>query len=154
MKKTCSVCGESKPLSEYSFIVNKHGKTFYKTKCKTCINLKSRSVYDKGKERSRSLNSYYRNHEVSKEKAREKWRQKSKEKYNLMFLEQSGLCAVCGNSETAIRNNRLKDLAIDHDHFSGEVRGLLCQRCNLTLGLVSDDIMLLNKLILYLENHK
>lgn len=42
-------------------------------------------------------------------------------------------------------------LAVDHSHKTGRVRGLLCKRCNLTIGAAEDDIALLGKMIAYLE---
>ena len=48
---------------------------------------------------------------------------------------QNGLCAACGRAPTG----RKKRLMIDHDHKTGRVRGALCNRCNLALGLVDDN---------------
>lgn len=52
------------------------------------------------------------------------------EQYRAMFEAQAGACAICGKPE----NGRV--LAIDHNHETGEVRGLLCGTCNLALGVV------------------
>ena len=68
------------------------------------------------------------------------------EQYRLMLEEQGGLCAVCEQP-----NNLDRPLYIDHNHTTGEVRGLLCHRCNVALGMVSDNIEVLEKLIDYLK---
>lgn len=53
---------------------------------------------------------------------------------------QDNVCAICGLGE--VRTNRLtgerRELSVDHCHDSGEVRGLLCSRCNMGLGLLGD----------------
>jgi len=43
-------------------------------------------------------------------------------------------------------------LAVDHDHITGNVRGLLCSNCNRGLGLLKDDIKLFKKSIIYLKS--
>ncbi len=50
------------------------------------------------------------------------------EQYGAMLAEQSGTCAICNEPP---KKNRL---AVDHNHLTGRVRGLLCIRCNITLG--------------------
>lgn len=60
-----------------------------------------------------------------------------------MILEsQMGLCAIC---------KRPKKLNVDHDHKTGEIRGLLCSRCNLGLASFGDSIEGLEKAIDYLK---
>jgi hypothetical protein len=59
------------------------------------------------------------------------------EDYDEMFISQDGKCAVCG-SENIIKGER-EMLCVDHDHKTGEVRGLLCRDCNLAAGLLEDD---------------
>lgn len=54
-------------------------------------------------------------------------------------------CAICGARPTE------KDLAVDHDHDSGRVRGFLCQSCNLGIGLLRHSVPLLQKSIDYLQ---
>jgi phage regulator Rha-like protein len=52
-----------------------------------------------------------------------------------MLEHQEGVCAICGKPETVkSRKGEVLALAIDHDHATGKVRGLLCFRCNTTLG--------------------
>lgn len=68
------------------------------------------------------------------------------EKYNEMFNEQNGCCAICGEHQTSLK----KSLAVDHCHTSGEVRGLLCTNCNLLLGYATDDTKVLSNAINYL----
>lgn len=50
------------------------------------------------------------------------------EQYETMLREQSGVCGLCGLPENVRRR-----LAVDHDHKTGAVRGLLCFRCNTKL---------------------
>jgi hypothetical protein len=75
--------------------------------------------------------------------------------YDRMFKEQGGKCAICEQPETAIdpRNGRPKALAVDHDHETGAVRGLLDVRCNRVLGYARDSVAILQAAIDYLNRH-
>lgn len=76
-----------------------------------------------------------------------------KEYKNLIFL-QNNLCAICNQPESnKSKKGKIKNLAIDHCHTSGKVRGLLCQACNITLGHAKEDIEVLKRMIAYLEVH-
>ena len=55
------------------------------------------------------------------------------------------LCWICG------KNNKSRNLCVDHDHKTKKIRGLLCDNCNITLGLVNDNSFILFKMILYLK---
>jgi Autographiviridae endonuclease VII len=66
----------------------------------------------------------------------------SLEEYNEMVKAQDGKCLICGDSGT---------LNVDHSHKDGKVRGLLCSRCNTSLGLAREDIGVLEKMIAYLK---
>ena len=69
------------------------------------------------------------------------------EKYNQMFDEQQGKCKICRKH----RNDLTADLCVDHDHNSGNIRGLLCHDCNLMLGYAKDKIEILLYGIMYLS---
>lgn len=68
------------------------------------------------------------------------------EDYEIMFKNQEGKCFIC---------NVLKEvLHVDHCHETDKVRGLLCGNCNKALGLLKDNISVLNKAIDYLRLHE
>jgi hypothetical protein len=54
--------------------------------------------------------------------------------YDLMLSRQKGVCAICRGPETQMLHGKLKCLAVDHQHETGTVRGLLCSKCNTRLG--------------------
>ena len=57
------------------------------------------------------------------------------EVYNALLVAQCGTCALCSKPEMVIQNGKVKRLALDHDHETGRVRGLLCTQCNRRLGV-------------------
>lgn len=67
------------------------------------------------------------------------------EKYEEILAAQSGVCAICKNAPTKNRS-----LAVDHDHETGAVRGLLCTSCNTGIGQFKDNTQLLLGAIDYL----
>lgn len=60
--------------------------------------------------------------------------------YAAKLHEQGGVCAICGNPEWTRANNgsQIKALAVDHDHRTGRIRGLLCANCNKGIGNLGD----------------
>ena len=70
--------------------------------------------------------------------------------YDELLEKQDGVCAICGKPETYKEN---QNLAVDHDHETGRVRGLLCRKCNLGIGQLQDDPSLLWKALEYLVQH-
>lgn len=79
-------------------------------------------------------------------------------KYNLtveehenMIKAQDGKCAICKEIPKTSKSN-LTGYCVDHCHKTGKVRGILCDRCNLALGYLKDDIEILNNAIKYLNN--
>ena len=64
-------------------------------------------------------------------------------------------CPICGRTKDQRSKGRTgKSWAIDHCHKTGHVRGFLCQNCNSGLGLLKDDINLLEKGIEWLRKHE
>jgi len=95
-----------------------------------------------------------------KEESRRQWLKRcysmTQEDYDIKFRNQNGCCAICKNIETTIhgftKNNQ--SLAVDHCHKSGKIRGLLCRNCNTAIGLLNEDISLLEKAKEYLGKYK
>jgi hypothetical protein len=73
--------------------------------------------------------------------------------YTMLAVAQDNKCALCGNPETDTRNGKVKALAVDHDHVTGKIRGLLCVSCNTGLGKFKDDRDLLLAAVKYLDKH-
>jgi hypothetical protein len=63
--------------------------------------------------------------------------------------EQGGQCAICRRVPEEVGNKF--PLVVDHDHDTGEIRGLLCNRCNNTMGLFNDDVELFKRIVNYLS---
>jgi hypothetical protein len=72
--------------------------------------------------------------------------------YNELLESQNGACAICGKRETATGtySNKIRSLAVDHNHVTGKIRGLLCYDCNTSLGKFKDNIKILQSAINYL----
>lgn len=77
----------------------------------------------------------------------------SMEDYSQMLSAQGGVCAICKQPETHMRNGKVKALAVDHNHKTGKVRGLLCSDCNTGIGKLKDSPDVLQAAIDYLRNH-
>ena len=61
------------------------------------------------------------------------------EDYNIMFKKQNGCCAICNKHILELNQKKKKHLCIDHNHDTGAIRGLLCDKCNRGIGLLQDD---------------
>lgn len=75
--------------------------------------------------------------------------------YDLLMTLQEEACAICKLPETARdpKSHRCIALAVDHDHATGAIRGLLCSKCNRALGYLNDDINLLLAGVAYISRH-
>jgi len=67
-----------------------------------------------------------------------------------MFTEQKSKCACCGIHQNELTNR----FAVDHDHDTGLIRGLLCHICNTGIGKLGDNIEGLMRALNYLEKHE
>ncbi|MDB9868958.1 endonuclease VII domain-containing protein [Pseudomonadales bacterium] len=74
--------------------------------------------------------------------------------YKKILKQQKYLCAICRKEESTKRKDRLISLSIDHCHETGSIRGLLCRRCNVALGLAKDNADILIKAANYLAKRK
>ena len=66
---------------------------------------------------------------------------------------QGGVCAICKRPPEAPPRGGNPVFHVDHNHVTGEVRGLLCSNCNMALGLFGDDISRLQRAITYLSGY-
>ena len=67
--------------------------------------------------------------------------------YNEMYIAQDGKCAICRTDKT------IKGFFnVDHCHETKKVRGLLCMKCNTGIGYFKDNVLNLEKAIVYLKN--
>ncbi len=73
------------------------------------------------------------------------------DEYNAISARQDHVCAICFKPETSKdRYGKLKPLSVDHNHETGKVRGLLCHKHNMAIGIFEDNIALLENAKQYL----
>lgn len=112
-----------------------------KNRCRDCYNIRQKEW--------RINNPESRSRTVRQNKIVSKYGM-TLQKFDEMARNQGGVCAVCHNPN----NIEGRELTVDHDHKTGEIRGLLCHSCNLVLGLVGDSLDRLLDLHEYLRNHQ
>lgn len=66
--------------------------------------------------------------------------------FNSMLSGQGNTCASCGETDWG----KLGPV-VDHDHNTGDIRGIVCNRCNVALGMLKDNPEIARKLAIYLE---
>ena len=113
--------------------------------CDQCYKLK---YYEDNREHLLNLAKEYQ--ERRREQSLKRLYNLTIEQYDEILESQGNGCAVCG--KTPEENGRR--LNVDHNHKTGEVRGLLCRTCNLLLGYAKDNIITLSRAIEYLESRR
>ena len=137
--KKCSKCGDPKELDEFgNDRSRKDGKSH---RCLACARMAN--------------TQWYKEHPDKSIQATRRWQMRNankcldtrlrrdygitREAYDAMVTLRSGLCDICKQPETSYsRGGKLLKLAIDHDHATGTIRGLLCRDCNTAIGLMRD----------------
>ncbi len=140
--KKCFKCGKFKNLDE--FYKHKQMADGYLGKCKKCTkhdasahrkaNIEAVRAYD----RTRTKLPHRRSYQLRKFGI-------TSIEYDEILKRQNNVCAICNKISESGRR-----LAVDHDHDSGMVRGLLCGKCNRGIGLFDDNPETLEKAISYL----
>lgn len=158
--KLCTKCGKVKSISE--FCKDKRaadGLTYW---CKDCRNQHNREYLKANPEKAKEHNDkwkerrkeYYKRPENAKKLRNSHLKRNfniTVEDYEKMFEDQNGVCAICGKPEICDRND---NLCIDHDHVTGKIRGLLCNKCNRALGYFLDDPKIILSAYNYLIKYK
>lgn len=79
----------------------------------------------------------------------------TQEQYISLLASQNNVCAACHETPvtSAVRNSAIAfdNFVIDHCHASGVVRGIVCNTCNVALGMIRDNPNTARKLAAYLE---
>lgn len=116
--------------------------------CSICKKLKKPEDFPKEKAK------VYSSRKDVKDRTRDKDLQRTfgvtLDEYNRILSSQNGNCAICGIHNTLSK----KALCLDHCHYTGKIRGILCLSCNSGIGYFKDKVGLVYKALLYLEKHK
>ena len=72
------------------------------------------------------------------------------QQFDLVLASQGGCCAVCGTTDPKSKHNVFH---VDHCHETGRIRGLLCNPCNLSIGLLGDTPEALFRAYQYVANN-
>lgn len=124
----------------------------YKQKNKKHLNDIQRRRYHEVVDERHSYYSLYRNTDRTRNFYLQRRYGITLNEFNEKLKQQNNGCAICGsvNGKANKRNDRL---TVDHNHATGELRGILCHKCNFGLGHFDDDIELLLKAIEYLKSY-
>ena len=181
MTMGCSRCGEekdeylfypSKKVGKWCISCDKeHKRQKYRNKiarelvipntklCSSCLTIKPSNDFKIRRTNSDSLSNqciscekinkekYCRNPRRERDLALRRTFNMTHEDFDLMENSQNGVCKICGSSPSG----KFKYLSVDHDHSTGRIRGLLCNKCNSGLGLFNDSSALLVKASKYLS---
>lgn len=138
--KACTKCKEVKPMSEFwRDRSKKHG---FSARCKLC-KTKDHNAYRKAN--GYDAKRYAKNPTGERERHLIRKYGVTLTDYQEMYHSQSGCCAIC-------RKQQERAFDVDHNHATGEVRGLLCTNCNRMLGHAGDSASNLRAAAYYLES--
>ena len=133
--KVCKTCKGSLPLSDFSIHTKREGGNILRASCNECRSKDRKANYCPDYNANAMLKKAYGI---------------TLEQYDQMAEAQGHKCAICESTEPKSHGARF---AVDHDHKTGKVRGLLCGPCNMGMGKLGDDIALLTSAIEYLRDH-
>lgn len=142
--KHCKKCGEVKALDD--FYGEKGGRDGKRPECKSCTSARRKEWYEKNRQREIARVKAWQQASPERLKA---WREKNRDRrleqlreihlrnkfgltsaeYDGILMDQDGVCVLCKSPPTPGIS-----LHVDHDHGTGETRGLLCVRCNNAIG--------------------
>lgn len=146
MKKKCDKCYKIK--NETSFYLRDKETGARRNICKVCLRVRAK----------KNAKLYFKKLKGNKRKYSQAVKRKRahyfKTKYSLdygqlesMLKKQNGACQICQ------KGINLKTCKVDHCHKRGHVRGLLCNACNLALGIFKDNVEALKRAIRYLRKN-
>ena len=160
--KRCSRCKEVKPVTE--FFKQCSSKSGYTAACKSCTaperKAKGMEYLNKNRtEINKRMNDRYHKRYKNDAEFRETRKLRGKawkfgmsvddftSMYNNLMKKQNNCCAICERHISTLG----KSFDVDHDHLTMKIRGLLCNKCNTTLGQMDDSPDRLHRAAKYLE---
>jgi hypothetical protein len=152
---TCRRCNRPKDY------VIKSGKRqgMYHTYCRRCLSDQVRNWADRHPERSlERQRAWLANNPEKQIRYRVRRYGVDEVWYMEQFARQNGLCAICGRDENfrgdkSNGKGKRYNLSVDHDHETGFVRGLVCNSCNWSLGILENEAWA-TLARAYLESHR
>ncbi len=140
--KICTECTETRPLTDF-FVDKRNGGRM--ARCKKCKTNAYRSWREKnpGYDKRR----YWANPQGERERHLVRKYGVTLALYQQMFDGQRGCCAICGRTQA-------RAFDVDHDHATGDVRGLLCTSCNRMIGHAGDSPDTLEAAAVYLRSSR
>jgi len=148
--RRCYKCKVDFPATLEYFYESRKGSGKLGRSCKDCDKLYARNWHHTHKEHALTRNRQWkqensaRNAEVTSQRDMLRYHGITKEEANLLY-SFFDTCAVCGDSLLDKKKN------IDHNHETGRIRGVLCTRCNLSLGNFKDSVEVLQRALDYLR---
>ncbi len=128
--KTCPECGEEKPTDDFYF---------QRRACKPCVREHQRRFRDSQPDYNHSRN-LQRRYGLSVDE------------YQTLLANQNFACPICEvEISNTIEYKGKRPVAVDHNHETGDVRGILCSMCNLMLGHARENTSILYRAIVYLS---
>ena len=154
--RVCNRCNEEKPVSLFydrkRKLVNGTTKIYPRTNCKACSKVLAPPRDPVTDASIKARQKVWRDNNKDRcENARLKYRFGiTLDTYKELLAFQNGTCSICKASKNT--NSRNHKFHVDHCHKTEEVRGLLCNNCNVSLGGFRDSIELLEAAIKYLTD--
>jgi len=135
-QKQCTLCGRKKSATFNNFYADKRGSMGLSPACKLCTKRRNAAYAKKNPDVIRNC-LLQRRYGISAAA------------YDALAAAQHEACAICGTPRIDLK----RGLSVDHDHSTGKVRALLCQKCNAALGLLNEDLAVAHKLVEYIQTH-
>lgn len=141
-EKICNKCSTLKPIDE--FYTDNGISDGHATICKICKEQSRAQWKTNNKEKWNAYMREYRKEHPQSVKDKEQKRNRglkcrygiTSDEYDKLLLSQIGVCAICRKLPASNRK-----LVVDHSHITNEVRGLLCDGCNVAIAIFDNPIL-------------
>jgi hypothetical protein len=128
--KTCPKCGEEKAIDDFYF---------QRRTCKPCVREHQQRFRDADPDYNRNRN-LQRRYGIDVEE------------YRNLIADHNFACGICKvEIPETIAYKGKRSGVVDHNHETGDIRGILCQKCNLVLGHARENTDILYRAIVYLS---